>query len=168
MRSEVLHAILDSNVKGAMYVAKYTVEPMIARFLAGEESGKIINIASAVVGAGHGLLSHYVASKHALVGLTSSWAAELSEFDVNVNAICPGTIEPGPGRLSGMVQGLSAVMEMTPEDAYETFSDQGCLPGAKWRVRVQDITDMVLFLASDNARVITGAIIPVDGGHMAK
>jgi (-)-trans-carveol dehydrogenase len=50
MRSEVLHAIIDSSLKGAMYVAKHTVEPMIARHLAGEESGKIINIASAVVG----------------------------------------------------------------------------------------------------------------------
>jgi NAD(P)-dependent dehydrogenase (short-subunit alcohol dehydrogenase family) len=42
------------------------------------------------------------------------------------------------------------------------------MPGNKWRCTVQDITDMVLFLASDNARVITGAIIPVDGGQMAK
>lgn len=168
MRSEVLDAIIDTNVKGAMFVAKYTVGQMIGRHLDGKESGKIINIASAVVGAGHGLLSHYVASKHALVGLTSSWAAELSEFDINVNVICPGTIEPAPERGSGMVQGLSAAMAMAPMEAYETFSDQGCLPGAKWRVRMADITDTVLFLASDNARVITGAVIPVDGGHMAR
>jgi NAD(P)-dependent dehydrogenase (short-subunit alcohol dehydrogenase family) len=168
MRSEALHAIVDTNLKGAMFVAKYTVEPMIARHLAGEESGKIINIASAVVGAGHGLLSHYVASKHGIVGLTSSWAAELSEFNINVNVVCPGTIEPAPGRGSGMVQGLSAAMGMEPLDAYETFSSQGCLPGSKWRCRVQDITDAVLFLASDNARVITGAVIAVDGGHMAR
>jgi enoyl-[acyl-carrier-protein] reductase (NADH) len=53
-------------------------------------------------------------------------------------------------------------------EAFETFSAQGNMPGSKWRCTSQDITDMVLFLASDNARVITGAIIPVDGGQMAK
>ena len=168
MRPETLHAVIDTNLKGAMYVAKFTVEPMIARYLNGEESGKIVNIASAVVGAGHAQLSHYVASKHGIVGLTSSWAAELSEFNINVNAVCPGTIEPAPGRGSGMVQGLSVVMEMPPMEAYETFSAQGNLPGSKWRCTMQDITDMVLFLASDNARVITGAVIPVDGGQMAR
>jgi len=168
MRSDVLHAVIDSNLKGAMFVAKYTVAPMIGRHLNGEESGKIINIASAVVGSGHAMLSHYVASKHGMVGLTSAWAMELSEFNINVNAICPGTIEPGPGRGSGMVQGLSAVMDMPPMEAYETFSGQGNMAGSKWRCTSQDITDMTLFLASDNARVITGAIIPVDGGQMAK
>jgi enoyl-[acyl-carrier-protein] reductase (NADH) len=59
-------------------------------------------------------------------------------------------------------------MDMPPLEAFETFSAQGCLPGTKWRCTMQDITDMVLFLASDNARVITGAVIPVDGGHMAR
>jgi NAD(P)-dependent dehydrogenase (short-subunit alcohol dehydrogenase family) len=67
-----------------------------------------------------------------------------------------------------MVQGLSGAMDMPPMEAYETFSAQGNMPGNKWRCTSQDITDMVLFLASDNARVITGAIIPVDGGQMAK
>jgi NAD(P)-dependent dehydrogenase (short-subunit alcohol dehydrogenase family) len=168
MRSDVMNAVIDTNLKGAMHVAKYTVGPMIGRYLNGEESGKIINIASAVVGSGHAMLSHYVAAKHGVVGLTSAWAMELSEFNINVNAVCPGTIEPGAGRGSGMVQGLSGAMDMPPMEAFETFSAQGNMPGSKWRCTSQDITDMVLFLASDNARVITGAIIPVDGGQMAK
>ena len=101
MRSNVLHAVLDTNLKGTMFVTKYAVDNMIGR-----RSGKIINISSAVTGSGHAMLSHYVASKHAINGLTTSWAMELSEFNINVNAICPATIMPGEGQGSGMVLGL--------------------------------------------------------------
>ena len=114
------------------------------------------------------MLSHYVAAKHAINGLTTSWAMELSEFDINVNSICPATIRPSEGQGSGMVLGLAPEAGMTPEAAYEMFSTQGNMPGEKWRCEVQDITDMVLFLASDNAAMVTGAIIPVDCGQMSK
>ena len=95
-------------------------------------------------------------------------ATELAEFNINVNAICPATIRPGEGQGSGMVQGLSKVMDMTPEDAYETFSAQGNMAGDKWRCEMQNITDAVLFLSSANADMITGSIIPVDCGQMAR
>lgn len=164
MRSDVLHAIIDTNLKGPMFCAKYVVPQMIGR-----KSGTIINISSAVIGSGHALLSHYVASKHAIVGLTKSWATELSEFNINVNAIAPATIRPGEGQGgSGMVQGLSKVMEMEPGEAFEVFSDQGNLPGEKWRAEMQDITDAVLFLASDNARMVTGHVLHVDCGQATK
>ena len=163
MRSNVLHAVIDTNIKGAMFVTKYACDNMIGR-----REGKIVNISSAVTGSGHAMLSHYVASKHAINGLTSSWAMELAEFNINVNAICPATIRPGEGQGSGMVQGLSKVMDMTPEDAYETFSGQGNMPGDKWRCEMQNITDAVLFLSSANADMITGSIIPVDCGQMAR
>ena len=50
---------------------------------------------------------------------------------------------------------------MGPEDAYETFSGQGNMMGDKWRCEMQNITDAVLFLASSNADMITGSIIPI-------
>src|SRR4051812_43458514 len=65
MRSHVLDAVIDTIVKGHMYVAKYVVPSMI-----GHRSGKIINISSGVTGSGHAMLSHYVAAKHAINGLT--------------------------------------------------------------------------------------------------
>jgi (-)-trans-carveol dehydrogenase len=163
MRSNVLHAVIDTNLKGAMFVTKYAVDNMIGR-----RSGKIINISSAVTGSGNAMLSHYVASKHGINGLTTSWAMELSEFNINVNAICPATIKPGEGQGSGMVLGLSKVMGMDPDEAFETFSAAGNMPGDKWRPEPRHITDAVLFLASDNAAMITGAIIPVDCGQMAR
>lgn len=163
MRSHVLDAVIDTIVKGHMYVAKYVVPSMI-----GHRSGKIINISSGVTGSGHAQLSHYVAAKHAIQGLTSAWAFELAEFDINVNAIAPATIKPGEGQGSGMVLGLAGEVGMTPEDAYEMFSAAGNMPGPKWRTEVSDITDAVLFLASDNADQITGHVLRVDAGQGAK
>ena len=163
MRSEVLDAVIDTNLKGPMHVAKYVVPQMIGR-----RAGKIVNISSAVIGSGHALLSHYVASKHGIVGLTRSWATELAEFEINVNAVAPATIKPGGKHESGMVRGLSGVMGMDPDEAFEVFSAQGNLPGQKWRAEMQDITDAVLFLASDNARMITGHTLHVDCGQATR
>ena len=163
MRGHVLDAVLDTIVKGHMYVAKYVVPNMIAR-----RSGKIVNISSGVTGSGHAMLSHYVAAKHAIQGLTSAWAFELAEFGINVNAVAPATIMPGPGQGSGMVLGLAGEVDMTPEDAYEMFSAAGNMPGPKWRTEMHHITDAVLFLASDNADQITGHVLRVDAGQGAK
>jgi NAD(P)-dependent dehydrogenase (short-subunit alcohol dehydrogenase family) len=163
MRSHVLDAVIDTIVKGHMYVAKYVVPNMIGR-----GAGKIVNISSGVTGSGHAQLSHYVAAKHAIQGLTSAWAFELAEFGINVNCIAPATIRPGEGQGSGMVLGLAGEVDMTPDDAYEMFSAAGNMPGAKWRTEVQHITDAVLFLASDNADQITGHVLRVDAGQAAK
>ena len=65
-------------------------------------------------------------------------------------------------------EAVSKVMDMTPEDAFETFSAQGNMMGEKWRCEMQNITDAVLFLASANADMITGTILPVDCGQMSK
>jgi (+)-trans-carveol dehydrogenase len=163
MRPEVLDAVIDTNLKGPMHVAKYVVPQMIGR-----RAGKIVNISSAVIGSGHAMLSHYVASKHGVVGLTRSWATELAEFGINVNAVAPATIKPGGKHESGMVRGLSEFMGMDPGEAFEVFSAQGNLPGDMWRAEMQDITDAVLFLSSDNARMITGHTLHVDCGQATR
>ena len=163
MRTSTMNAVIDTIVKGSIFVTKYAVDNMIAR-----GSGNIINISSAVTGSGHAMLSHYVAAKHAILGLTTSWAMELSEFNINVNAICPATVKPGEGQGSGMVLGLAPEAGFSMDEAYEVFSSGGNMSGAKWRVEVQHITDMVLFLASDNAEMITGSIFPVDCGQMSR
>lgn len=163
MRGHVLDAVFDTIVKGHMYVAKYVVPNMIGR-----GAGKIVNISSGVTGSGHAQLSHYVAAKHAIEGLTSAWAFELAEFGINVNCVAPATIRPGTGQGSGMVLGLAGEVDMTPQDAYEMFSAQGNFPGPKWRTEMRDITDAVLFLASDNADQISGHVLRVDAGQGAK
>ncbi|SEB46806.1 SDR family NAD(P)-dependent oxidoreductase [Rhodococcus jostii] len=163
MRGHVLDAVFDTIVKGHMYVAKYVVPTMIGR-----KAGKIVNISSGVTGAGLAMVSHYVAAKHAINGLTSAWAFELSEFGINVNGVGPATIRPGDGQGSGMVVGLANELGMSLEDAFEMFSDKGNMPGEKWRTDTGHVTDAVLFLASDNADQITGHVLYVDGGQAAK
>jgi (-)-trans-carveol dehydrogenase len=161
MRSDVLDAVIDINLKGPMWVAKYVVPGMIGR-----RSGKIINISSAVIGSGHATLSHYVAAKHGITGLTRAWATELAEFGITVNAIAPATIKPEPDHGSYMVIGLGQELELDKDEAYKHFSELVNLPG--FYAEAQDITDAVLFLASDNARVITGHTLHVDCGQATR
>jgi (+)-trans-carveol dehydrogenase len=163
MRGHVLDAVVDTIIKGHVYVAKYVTPSMVKR-----RSGKIINISSAVTAAGHGLISHYAAAKAGIEGLTLSWAFELAKFGINVNCVAPATIRPGEGQGSGMVLGLAATMNMSPEEAYEQFSQSDNLPGEKWRAEMSHITDAVLFLASENADQITGTVLRVDSGQSVK
>lgn len=163
MRRTVLDAVIDTNLKGPMMVAKHVVPRMIAN-----RAGNIINISSAVTGNGNSMLSHYVASKYGVIGLTKAWATELAEFGINVNAIAPATIEPGVGHGSGMVRGLAASLNMEPIEAYRMWNEVGNFPGEKWAAQMQDITDACLFLASDNARLVTGHVLYVDGGQATK
>ncbi len=163
MRRTVLDAVIDTNLKGPMLVAKHVVPGMMAR-----RAGNIVNISSAVTGNGNSMLSHYVASKYGVIGLTKAWATELAELGINVNAIAPATIEPGEGHGSGMVRGLAASLGMEPMEAYRMWNEVGNLPGEKWAAQMQDITDACLFLASDNARLVTGHVLYVDGGQATK
>jgi NAD(P)-dependent dehydrogenase (short-subunit alcohol dehydrogenase family) len=163
MRQSTLNGVIDTNLKGPMWVAKHVVPHLIER-----RSGNIINISSAVTGNGNAMLSHYVASKYGVIGLTRSWAYELAEYGINVNAICPATIKPGDRHGSGMVRGLAESMDMDPLEAYEMWNKVGNFPGDKWAAEMQDITDACLYLASDNARMVTGHILYVDGGQAAK
>lgn len=156
---EEIDTVIDTNVKGHMYVAKYVVPSMIR-----ERKGKIINISSATTGFGIAQLSPYVASKYAINGLTKAWATELAEFGICVNAIAPTTIRPGEGQGSGMLLGLAPDFGLGSEELYETLSATYNLPGDMWRGESRHITDAVLFLASDNAELITGQILAVDGG----
>lgn len=159
MRPSTMNAIIDTNLKGAFHVTKYASDNMIGR-----REGKIINISSAIVGTGSAQLSHYSASKWGVCGATTAWATELAEFNINVNAVLPASIKPGEGQGSGNIAGLGKEADMSPEEAFEAFSSNSNVVGSKWRCEMHNITDMVVFLASGNADMITGAIIPVDCG----
>jgi NAD(P)-dependent dehydrogenase (short-subunit alcohol dehydrogenase family) len=156
--------VVDIVLTGQAMTCKHVVPNMISR-----RTGKIVNIASAVVGSGMTMLSNYVAAKHGVVGLTKALATELGEFDINVNAIAPGTIRPTDEHGSGMVRGVATDYGATSaEELYEQVSAQFNMAGDHWRIEMQDITDAVLFLASDNARMITGVLLPVDAGQTTR
>lgn len=138
--------VLDTNLTGAFHMIH-----AIARVLRAQQHGKIVNIASV-----HGIrsefgLANYAASKAGMIGLTRSAAVELGPSNVNVNAVAPGYI-----RTTRLTDAVS------PEvlDHARERSVLGRLGDP------QDVADVVVFLCSERARHITGAVIPVDGGYM--
>lgn len=146
MDAEEWRDVVDTNLTGAFYMIR-----AIAPLLRAQQHGKIVNIASV-----HGIrsefgLSNYASSKAGLIGLTRSAAVELGRSNINVNAVAPGYI-----RTTRLTDGVS------PEilDHARERSVLGRLGDP------QDVANVVLFLCSERARHITGAIIPVDGGYM--
>lgn len=108
-------------------------------------TGSIVNIASvAGLVAGKGGAG-YTASKHGVIGLTKHLSAEYARFGIKINAICPGTIETP--LVKDVLAGLSK--EAVPT---RTFG------------QVEEVADLAVFLASDEAKFMSGAMVPIDGG----
>lgn len=138
--------VLGTNLTGAFNMIR-----ALAPDFRAQQDGKIVNISSI-----HGIrpefgLANYAASKAGLVGLTRSAAVELGPSNVNVNAVAPGYI-----RTTRLTEAVSAEIL----DRAREHSVLGRLGGP------QDVANVVLFLCSEQARHITGAVIPVDGGHL--
>lgn len=112
--------------------------------------GRIINIASVTVYGGWSLLSPYVQSKGALVGLTRAWAREFGPYGITVNAIAPGAFPTDAEKIHPDPEG------------YNRFILNG--QAVKRRGKPDDIAHALQFLASDQAGFITGQTLNVDGG----
>jgi 3-oxoacyl-[acyl-carrier protein] reductase len=115
-------------------------------------AGRVINTGSILSRYGDAGLGAYAASKHAILGFTRSLAMELGPYGVTVNCVQPGCI------VTGMTRGM-----LENEAAAEYYRDKSAL---KRLGQPEDIADVITFLASDDARFITGQGIIVDGGVM--
>jgi 3-oxoacyl-[acyl-carrier protein] reductase len=137
--------IFRFNVTSAFLCTK-AVLPIMKR----QRSGRIVNLASIVARAGAvQVTSHYAAAKSAIVGFTRHLALEAGPFGITVNAVAPGTV------LTDRVRAVR-----TPE-ATQALADRVPL---RRLGEPSDIADVILFLASDSARWITGAVFDVNGG----
>ena len=123
--------------------------------------GKIINTSSAGGIKALPYVSHYAASKGAVVLATQSWANELAEWEINVNGVAPGTI------FSGMITGIAGQIGRDASEAFEEFNANNLFKGERGHVTVDDISKMIVFLAGDDSRMITGQVFPVDAGWTA-
>ena len=148
--------IFDINAKG-VYLATRAVAPhMVSR-----REGKIVNISSRAGKDSVPELSHYGASKFAIIGLTQSIAKELAEYNINVNAICPGNLR------NDMWEKISdARSRRTGETEQEIFDKQISTIPLKRMQLPEDIANVALFLCSEVARNITGESINVNGGSL--
>jgi NAD(P)-dependent dehydrogenase (short-subunit alcohol dehydrogenase family) len=145
--------VLDVCLKGTFFCCKYAVPQMVK-----QHYGKVVNISSVAGLRGLGLSVHYAAAKHGIIGLTKALAMEVAEHNINVNAICPGTVE------SPMLEGLASQIDLE-KDAYEHFSQKHLFQ--EKRITPQDIANAVRWLASDESRFLTGTVITVDAGWTA-
>lgn len=142
MKEADFDAVIDTNLKGAFLVTQAATRPLL------KTSGRIINIASVVGISGNPGQANYVAAKAGLIGLTKSVARELASKGVTVNAICPGFIE------------TDMTDELTEEQRNLSL---GQIPLKRFG-QTDDIASLVSFIASDEARYITGQTLAVDGG----
>lgn len=144
------------NAKGVFLTCRAVVPHMIER-----RYGKIINISSMVGKEAIPYFAHYCASKFAVIGLTQSMAKELAQYDINVNAVCPGVVRTP--LWDPLLTQLSQNKGITREEAWQEFVDG--IP-FKRPQEPEDMGEAIAFLASDLARNITAASMNVSAGQM--
>ena len=123
-----------------------------------DAGGSIVNIVSTAGIFGYPLRSPYAASKWAVVGLTKTWAMELGERGIRVNAVCPGTVE-GP-RMDGVIEREAAATGSTAEAIKAGYTAQVSMHTL---VTGTDIGEACCWLLSDAARYVSGQVLSVDG-----
>jgi len=139
--------VMAVNVRGVFLLSKAFLPVMRAK-----SSGKIVNIASSAGRSTSELGgAHYTASKAAVLGLTRHMAREYGSFGININSICPGLVET----------------PMIREEAAQQRLDHwlGQIPLGRF-AEPEEAADLVLFLASEESRYITGATIDFNGGSL--
>jgi 3-oxoacyl-[acyl-carrier protein] reductase len=146
MQDHEWESVMRTNLDGAFYFTR-----AVAPVFRAQEYGKIVNVASV-----HGLrgafgISNYASSKAGLIGLTRSTAVELGPRNVNVNAVAPGYI-----RTTRLTEGI-------PPEHLDRAREQSALERLG---DPQDVAGVVVFLCSETARHVTGAVVPVDGGYL--
>ena len=132
---------------------------MAGRLMIEQRSGVIINNSSVLGLSGANRLSHYVASKWGLTGLTKAWAIELAPYGIRTISLHPTGVN------TPMNDGLAAMEGMTPREIAERSA--GNLLPVPW-VEPEDIASAVVFLVSDAARFVTGSEFVVDAGLLTR
>jgi NAD(P)-dependent dehydrogenase (short-subunit alcohol dehydrogenase family) len=144
------------NLTGAFLCSKYALPHMIER-----GGGRIINITSVAGLKAYALRSPYSASKWGMIGLTCSLADEVGRHNITVNAIAPGPIR-GP-RIESVIRNRAAELGMSFEEMEQEYVKPTAL---KRMAEEEDIAALTAFLASDEARNLTGQTIEVSAGYM--
>ncbi|MBC7739185.1 MAG: SDR family oxidoreductase [Candidatus Saccharibacteria bacterium] len=152
--SDAFRRVIDINVNGTALVTAAALDRM-------QKGGAIINTASIWGRVAEPRFGAYVASKHAIIGLTKTWARELGPRGIRVNAVCPGWV-----RTEASMRSLGRIAAEAGRDAQSLLADivaGQALPGL---MEPADMAPTYLFLASNMAANITGQSINVDRGEV--
>ena len=143
MTSEQWQQVIDVNLTGVFNCTK-----AVAPFMVEKLYGKIVNTSSVVGLYGNFGQTNYVATKSGIIGMTKVWARELGRKGINVNAVAPGFI-------------ATEMVSTVPEKVLEMLKERTPLGRLG---EPEDIANAYLFLSSDEAKFINGAVLSVDGG----
>lgn len=161
MSDQLWDDMLDTNLKGVFHSLRAVLPHMIER-----RYGRIVATSSMAGRAGFANIGHYVASKWGVIGLVKSLAMEVGQFGITVNAVCPTAVNTDMIRNEAAYSlFLPDASNPTDEQVTEAFGGLNIMP-IPW-VEVQDISNAILFLVSDDARYITGNAMPVAAGENA-
>jgi len=152
----IWNKILDTNLKGTFFCCKAVIPYMLR-----QKSGKIINLSSQSGKKGNSQYAAYCASKFGIIGLTQSIALEFAPYGININAICPNIVftTMWKKQLNQYAQKYNLSSEKV-KDFLLSKIPLGRFP------KLEEITNVVLFLASDESSYITGQAINITGGQL--
>ena len=142
-------AVINTNLNAAVYCTQ-----LVGRYMLSQGSGRVVNIASMNTFVSGKRVGAYVASKGAIGQMTKAFANEWGSRGVRVNAIAPGYIKTD-----------MTVALQQDEASYQGILDR--IPEGRWG-EVDDLVAPTLLLCSDAADYVNGAILPIDGGYLAR
>ncbi len=149
---EMFDRVIAINVRGVFLGMKYVLPVMLR-----QGSGAVVNTASIAGLVGGPGMSAYIASKHAVIGLTKSASGDVARFGLRVNAICPGPVD------TRMMRSLEA--QRNPEDPDAVIAaNRAAIPSGRY-ASPEEVANLAIYLCSDLAGSITGTHMVIDGGR---
>ncbi len=154
IEAEAFSAVIEANIRGTFLPMRHVLPGMIE-----QRSGKVVNIGGTSGLRGYRHRAAYSSSKWGVRGLTRTAALDCGPYGVNVNVVCPGIVRTP--RMERLCEEKARVRGWTPEQVYQEYVDEMALRRV---TEPEDVASAVLFLASEDARNITGQELTVDGG----
>ncbi|MFJ8082374.1 SDR family oxidoreductase [Streptomyces sp. NPDC096205] len=152
--------MLDIDLSGSWRAMRAVLPAMVA-----QRSGSVINVSSTAGMVGYRYFAAYVAAKHGLIGLTRAAALDYAPHGIRVNALCPGSVRDEPALEGRMLVEIARCLDVPTADHERTFAESQPMNRL---VEATDIASTAVWLASDESRQVTGAVVPVDGGFTVR